>query len=57
MSLDTNNSVAEVAVWWSGSRPKRRRLVAHGLLELQTHHAGVDDQGQGDQDHVMAGDA
>ena len=32
-------------------------LLVHGLFELQTHHAGVDHQSQGDQDHVMAGDA
>ena len=36
---------------------QRIRLLMHGLLELQSHHAGVDDQGQGDQDHVMAGNA
>ncbi len=33
------------------------RLLVHGLLELQTHHAGIDHQGQSDQDHVMAGNA
>ena len=32
-------------------------LLVHGLLELQTHHAGIDHQGQSDQDHVMAGNA
>ncbi|MNT05819.1 hypothetical protein D3C72_1404580 [compost metagenome] len=36
---------------------QRIRLLVHGLLELQAHHTGIDDQGQGDQDHVMAGDA
>jgi hypothetical protein len=36
---------------------QRVGLLVHGLLELQTHHAGIDHQGQGDQDHVMAGDA
>jgi len=31
-------------------------LLVHGLLELQSHHHGINDQRQGDQDHVMAGD-
>ena len=36
---------------------QRIGLLVHGLLELQTHHAGIDHQGQSDQDHVMAGNA
>ena len=36
--------------------PQGVGLFVHGLLELQAHDHGIDDQCQGDQDHVMAGD-
>ncbi|MNI84116.1 hypothetical protein D3C73_1409880 [compost metagenome] len=32
-------------------------LLVHGLLELQTHHAGIDHQRQRHQENVGAGDA
>ncbi|MNH20815.1 hypothetical protein D3C79_806020 [compost metagenome] len=36
--------------------PQGIGLFMHGLFELQTHHAGIDHQGQCYQQHVVAGD-